>query len=96
MEIGLTRLYPLPLLQHQIGNFLSEINSNQASLSCYGTATHFLENENGNVWTVIGSYDFNLEKISDQWKVSAMKFNFKYQDGNLKLIEAALKKAQAK
>lgn len=75
---------------HQIGNFITEINGNKAHACCYGTATHYLENENGNVWTVVGTYDFDLEKINDTWKVTSMKFNYKYQDGNSKLIEIAI------
>lgn len=75
---------------HQIGNFITEINGNKAHSFCYGTATHYLENENGNVWTVVGTYDFNLEKINDIWKVTSMKFNYKYQDGNGKLIQKAI------
>lgn len=81
---------------HQIGNFITEINGNKAHSFCYGTATHYLENENGNVWTVVGTYDFDLEKINDTWKVTSMTFNYKYQDGNSKLIENAIEKAKSK
>ncbi len=72
---------------HQIGNFITEVNGNTAKSFCYGTATHYLENENGKVWTVVGTYDFDLLKVNDKWKISGMKFNFKYQDGNTKLIQ---------
>lgn len=75
---------------HQIGNFITEINGNKAHSFCYGTATHYLEDENGNVWTVVGSYDFDLENINGNWKITSMKFNYKYQDGNGKLIEKAI------
>ncbi len=75
---------------HQIGNFITEINEDKAHSFCYGTATHYLEDENGNVWTVIGSYDFDLERNKDTWKITKMKFNYKYQDGNSKLIEKAI------
>lgn len=30
---------------HQIGNFITEINGNKAHSFCYGTATHYLEDE---------------------------------------------------
>ena len=53
---------------------------------CYGTASHYFQNELGeDVWIVVGTYDFDLEKIDTEWKVKKMKFNFKYQDGNLEL-----------
>lgn len=79
---------------HQIGNFLTSINGDKAHSFCYGTATHYLDNLNGNVWTVVGSYDFDLEKINNEWKVSSMVFNFKYQDGNTNLVEAAIENAR--
>jgi len=75
---------------HQIGNFITEINGNKAHSFCYGTATHYLEDDNGNIWTVVGSYDFDLEKIDDHWKITTMTFNFKYQDGNTALIQKAI------
>ena len=76
--------------QHQIGNFITEVNGDKAHSFCYGTANHYLENTNGNVWTVVGSYDFDLEKIDGYWRITAMTFNFKYQDGNTRLIEKAI------
>ncbi|MEM6718886.1 MAG: nuclear transport factor 2 family protein [Bacteroidota bacterium] len=75
---------------HQLGNILVEEKGTKAHVFCYGTATHYLENENGNIWTVVGSYDFDLEKIDNQWKILSMKFNFKYQDGNTTLVQKAI------
>lgn len=82
--------------QHQIGNFITEIKENKAHTYCYGTATHFIEDKNGSMWTVVGTYDFDLEKIDHKWKVTTMKFNYKYQDGNSKLIEKAIANAKSK
>ena len=75
---------------HQIGNFIIKVNGNKAHLFCYGTATHYLDDDSGNVWTVVGSYDFDLEKLDNSWKIKAMKFNYKYQDGNDRLVEKAI------
>ncbi len=75
---------------HQIGNFITEVNGDKAHSFCYGTATHYLEDNNGNVWTVVGSYDFDLEKIDGAWKIKTMTFNYKYQEGNTKLVEKAI------
>ena len=80
---------------HQIGNFITEIKKDKAHTYCYGTATHFLENENGSIWTAVGTYDFDLEKINNEWKVTTMTFNYKYQDGNNKLIEKAIENAKS-
>lgn len=71
---------------HQTGNYLIESDENTAKVFCYGTATHYLPNESGkDVWVVVGSYDFELVKTATGWQVAAMKFNFKYQDGNTEL-----------
>lgn len=80
---------------HQIGNFITEVDGTKAHSFCYGTATHYIEDENGNVWTVVGSYDFDLEKIDNNWKITSMTFNYKYQDGNGKLIEKAIENAKS-
>lgn len=77
---------------HQIGNFIIDQNGDHAHAFCYGTATHYLEDEAGNVWTVVGSYDFDLSKIDGSWKVTAMTFNYKYQDGNTSLVQKAIER----
>jgi hypothetical protein len=75
---------------HQLGNFITKVNGNKAEVFCYGTATHYLEHNEGNIWTVVGSYNLELKKEKEIWKVNSMKFNFKYQDGNTKLPEKAM------
>lgn len=76
-------LSAFPHTHHQLGNVQVTSAGNQASVFCYGTASHYLPNPtNQNLWLVVGSYDFDLEKTGQAWKVTRMKFNFKYQDGN--------------
>lgn len=76
---------------HQLGNFMVTEKENSAEVFCYGTASHYLNDEGGNVWIVVGTYDFELTHTANgAWKVSTMKFNFKYQDGNVKLAEKAM------
>jgi hypothetical protein len=84
---------------HQLGNFVVESGDGSAHVFCYGTATHFLENESGsNVWTVVGSYDLDLTR-KGRWRISKLRFNLKYMDGNLdlpKLAQARLGKGSAR
>ena len=75
---------------HQIGNMVTLENGDQASVFCYGTASHYLENEGGNLWLVVGSYDLDLQQIGGNWRITKLKFNFKFQDGNLSLPQAAM------
>ncbi len=78
---------------HQLGNFISSQNGKNAKVHCYGTASHFLEDPEGNLWIVVGSYDFDLVKdASGKWVITSMKFNFKYQDGNTGLPQKAMEK----
>ena len=79
---------------HQIGNFIVKVDGDRAHVFCYGTATHYLENKNGNVWTVVGSYDFDLKKVDSVWKITVMKFNYKYQEGNTQLVKQAIENAK--
>ena len=76
---------------HQLGNFITSENEGHAHVYCYGTASHFLEHETGNLWLVAGTYDFDLQKDAQgKWKVASMVFNFKFQDGNTALPGAAI------
>lgn len=76
---------------HQIGNFITYKSSNLAKVFCYGTASHYLNDKKGSVWTVIGSYDFDLVSTEQgSWKITSMTFNYKFQDGNTELIQKAI------
>ena len=71
---------------HQLGNFYIRKHKDIAQAFFYGTATHYSPQPDGrNVWTVVGTYDAELEKQSEAWKVTALRFNLSYVDGNLEL-----------
>ena len=78
---------------HQLGNYIVEHTTDEAKVFCYGTATHYLENESGNnVWTVVGSYNIELVPIQNLWRIAKLKFNLKYIDGNAELPSIAQKR----
>ena len=80
---------------HQLGNFVVSLSGNEATAVCYGTATHYLPQPDGrNVWTVVGSYDFHLMHRNNQWKADRMRFNLKYQDGNIDLPKQATERVK--
>lgn len=89
-------LHGFTATHHQISNIEESIDGKNANVFAYGTATHFLEDEKGNVWTVVGTYNFQLQKEQKQWKISKMVFNFKYQDGNTTLAQKAINKVAGK
>lgn len=75
---------------HQLGNYIIETDALVAKVFCYGTATHYLSNESkNNLWTVVGSYDLELQTVSKAWRITKMKFNLKYIDGNGELPKMA-------
>ena len=77
--------------QHSLSNFQVTVNGDRATASCYGTAVHYLPNdtEQGDTWTVVGTYDFELLKEKGDWKTKAMTFHFKFMEGNTSLPEQA-------
>lgn len=79
---------------HQLGNFLVKVENGKASVFCYGTATHYLTNDSGNIWAVVGTYDFDLVKDAENWTITKMKFNFKYQSGNTALPQRAMERTK--
>lgn len=82
---------------HQTGNFIVKTDPLAYNVFCYGTATHYLKNETGNnVWTVVGSYDFEIKTMDLKLKITKMKFNLKYLDGNNDLAILAQEKLKLK
>jgi len=76
-------LKPLKAIHHQAGNYLVNIDGSNAQAFCYGIASHYLPNKtNQNTRTFVGSYDFELVKDSDAWRIAMFRFNLKYIDGN--------------
>lgn len=82
---------------HQLGNFdVQVLGEREATAFCYGTATHYLpQPSGGNVWTVVGTYDFHFVRHGNTWQADRMKFNLKYQDGNLTLPNLAAERVKA-
>ena len=76
-------LKPLKAIHHQAGNFIVDVNKSEATVFCYGIASHYLPNAtNQNTRIFVGSYNFHLVKNGDNWQIDQFKFNLKYIDGN--------------
>ncbi len=83
-------LKPLKATHHQAGNLLVTIRGNEAEVFCYGTAWHYLPNSsNRNTRTFVGSYEINLMKLDEEWKIDRFKYNLKFIDGNRNLEQSA-------
>ena len=78
---------------HQLGNLQVVVEGVEAAVEAYVTATHVIGAE---VWTVVGRYEIRLIRAEAGWRVSSLRFLFKYQTGATELPEAATRRARAK
>lgn len=79
-------LKALKAIHHQVGNFVVDLQDNEAEVFCYGLALHYLPNPtNQNTRSFVGSYNLHLTKAGGSWRVDGFKFNLKFMDGNLHL-----------
>lgn len=77
-------LADLDAIHHQIGNLVVTIGpEDEAHVTCYGTAWHYKRREDGrNTRVFVGTYDLDLKRLSDEWKVTSFAFHLKFIDGN--------------
>jgi fermentation-respiration switch protein FrsA (DUF1100 family)/ketosteroid isomerase-like protein len=81
---------------HQVGNFEVNTTGNAATATVHGLALHYLPGApGGDIWVVVGKYDFRLEKRGPNWSVKAMTFQLQKQVGNLQLPSLARQNAAA-
>jgi hypothetical protein len=76
-------LEPIKHVHHQAGNYIIDIKGAEAHAFCYAIAYHYRETKSGrNTRVFVGSYDFDLRRHGDEWKIATFKFNLKFIDGN--------------
>ncbi len=79
-------LKDLDAVFHLVGNHEIDVVGNTAKVVCYSTATHFKRSAlNGNTRKFNGTYDLNLIRTSQGWRIDKFKFNLLYTEGNLTL-----------
>lgn len=81
---------PLDHVHHQIGNMQTTVEGNRATVRCHGIAWHHRSGISATARsrTFIGTYEFNLDKSDGRWRISLMRFNLKFLEGNLELEKA--------
>ena len=83
-------------IHHQIGNLIIEQNGHHAEVQCHGMATHFIaDHPGGDLQFIVGTYAFDLIREQESWRLSSMRFNFKYASGNPDLAAEAKRRAAA-
>ena len=73
-------LGPVQAVHHQTGNYSVAIDGDNATASCYGTATHYRPDHEKRLTYFVGSYDFHLIRVGEDWKIDRFRFNKKYVD----------------
>jgi SnoaL-like domain len=81
---------PLDHVHHQVGNFQTRVEGARASVRCYGIAFHYRGGIEAAVKsrTFVGSYEFELARHADAWRIGMLRFNLKFIDGNRELEKA--------
>jgi len=76
--------------QHLIGNFVIEVDGNRARSTCYLQAQHYLlDTEGGDTYTVGGTYEDDLIRTDEGWKIKYRRLHTTWKQGNEALFEAA-------
>jgi hypothetical protein len=73
-------------INHLAGNFLVNINNENASVFAYATATHYKRAAtHGATREFVGTYNLHLVRKEKGWRIDEFKYNLKYATGNLEL-----------
>ena len=77
-------------IHHQVSNFRTKIQGEQAEVKCYGIAFHHREGIADPVkWRrFVGTYEFDLLRGESGWAISRLMFVCKFIEGNLQLENA--------
>jgi len=79
--------------RHEIADVTVEIDGDKAKASAFVDGRHYLGDR---VWRPVGTYDWQLEKIDDAWKVTKMTFNLTQEIGERSLASEAMERAKRK
>ena len=74
-------------VNHLGGNYLVDLHkADSASVLAYATATHYKENATkGKTREFVGTYNLELLRAENGWRITAFSYNLKYLNGNLDL-----------
>jgi hypothetical protein len=77
-------------VHHQVGNFQTVLQEDTAHVRCYGIAFHRRDGIAAPTKSrvFVGTYDMDLVGEPGIWRISTLKFNLKFVDGNLDLEKA--------
>lgn len=80
----------LQATQHLVTNHLVTVSGDTASCTAAFQATHLFPNAHGDpIWTLGGSYCFELVRDSERWRISALTMTATWASGNQQIMSLA-------
>lgn len=64
-------------VHHQAGNFLVDLEGDEATVFCYARAIHHTPGAEKPVTTFVGSYDLHLVRQGARWRIDAFRYDSK-------------------
>lgn len=81
--------------QHLTGNHTHRLDGDQAKLSADVQAVHILANQSGdNEYTIGGSYDCDLVRTAEGWRIRRYVLKVRWHRGNRHIIRLATRAAK--
>ena len=76
----------LDAVHHQAGNYIVDIDGDEANVYAYSIATHYKESaKKEKIREFVGSYDLHIIKTAVGWRIDRFKYDLKYNTGNMTL-----------
>jgi ketosteroid isomerase-like protein len=78
--------------QHLITNLAITGSGDTATVLSHVRATHWIETR---LWTIGGTYTHHLIRSADGWKITYMKIDRRYEEGNRTVLKEATERVSA-
>jgi hypothetical protein len=78
---------------HELSNVKATVNGSKATATAFVDGRHWL---GGQLWRPVGNYNWDLEKLNGQWKVTRMQFAMTQEMGSREVASKAMEAAKAK
>lgn len=78
---------------HELSNVKATVNGSKATATAFVDGRHWL---GGQLWRPVGNYNWDLEKMNGQWKVTRMQFAMTQEIGSREVASKAMEAAKAK
>jgi hypothetical protein len=78
---------------HELGPVQAQVSGSSAKATASVDGRHWI---GAQLWRPVGQYNWDLEKLNGQWKVTRMQFNMTQEIGDRAVATQAMERAKAK